>query len=580
VSTSGDTIEPQAAPGDDHPVPERTDVPQRTGPRFARLRRVAATLSTAGLVVALLFFWWSMTPSLLPRPWYLQGVATGICTALGYGVGTTLAWLARRLGIAAVRSPAARRRVRRVLVYAAPVVVAVALVLGAYWQSVTRELVGIDTGDRNFYGLVLLIAVAVAALLIGIARGLRSAARALGRFGSRFVPAPVARAGGVLVVAVLVVMLIHGALYDGLLGAAEGTFATVDEGTNPGVVRPVDAERSGSPASPVPWETLGSEGRTFVAGGPTADELSAFGGAPAVTPIRVYAGRQSADSMREVAGLVVDELERTGAFDRAVLAVATTTGRGWVNARVAGSLEYMYGGDTAIAAMQYSFLPSPLAFIADRETPRLAGRELFEQVYAAWSSRPEGSRPQLVVFGESLGSYGGQDAFAGLQDMLTRTQGALWVGTPNFTEQWAEVTANRDEGSPERRPIVDGGDRARFLDQPEDLALPGAWGRPRVVYLQHATDPITWWSTDLILRRPDWLAEPLGPGVNPTMRWIPLVTFWQVTVDMVFAADVPPGRGHNFGPDAVDAWAGIVEPPGWSAAETERLREVIGREGP
>ena len=104
---------------------------------------------------------------------------------------------------------------------------------------------------------------------------------------------------------------------------------------------------------------------------------------------------------------VVNELERTGGFDRAVLAVVTTTGRGWVNDDVASAFEYVQGGDTAIAAMQYSFLPSPLAFIADRETPMAAGRALFNSVYAKWIDLPLDKRPKLVVFGESLGSYGG-----------------------------------------------------------------------------------------------------------------------------------------------------------------------------
>ena len=44
-----------------------------------------------------------------------------------------------------------------------------------------------------------------------------------------------------------------------------------------------------------------------------------------------------------------------------------------MNEDVASAFEYVEGGDTAIASMQYSFLPSPLAFIADRETPMIAG---------------------------------------------------------------------------------------------------------------------------------------------------------------------------------------------------------------
>ncbi len=149
------------------------------------------------------------------------------------------------------------------------------------------------------------------------------------------------------------------------------------------------------------WDSLGKEGRTFMGSGPSAVQISALTGLDAKQPIRVYAGRESSDSVDGVAQRVVNELERTGGFDRAVLAVVTTTGRGWVNDDVASAFEYVQGGDTAIAAMQYSFLPSPLAFIADRETPMAAGRALFNSVYAKWIDLPLDKRPKLVVFGES-----------------------------------------------------------------------------------------------------------------------------------------------------------------------------------
>ena len=42
--------------------------------------------------------------------------------------------------------------------------------------------------------------------------------------------------------------------------------------------------------------------------------------------------------------LAADELRRTGGLDRAVIAIATTTGTGWVNEAEASALEYMYNG--------------------------------------------------------------------------------------------------------------------------------------------------------------------------------------------------------------------------------------------
>nr|WP_185113675.1 alpha/beta hydrolase [Rhodococcus aetherivorans] len=539
------------------------------------MRSYGRRFHPVGLGLALLFFVGSMTPSLLPRVWYLQAVATGISVAIGYGVGCLIAWVVRRCGVEPHWSERTRRIGWWVLAGAALVLVPTFLVLGSWWQQIVRDLVGVPRAQRAFYLLVLLIALAVALLLLAAARAVRRGTDRLTRFAGRFVPGPVARVAAVLVVVVLAVFVLDGAVDRVLLGVAERSAAVADTGTAEGVTQPQLTERSGSPASNEPWDSLGREGRTFVAGGPAAEQIEAVTGAPARTPIRVYAGRESADSVEGIAERVVAELERTNAFDRRVLAVVTTTGRGWVNANVAGAFEYVNGGDSAIAAMQYSFLPSALSFVADRDTPQQAGRALFEAVYRQWSARPEGQRPKLVVFGESLGSYGGQAAFASGQDIVARTDGALLVGTPNFAQPWGRITADRDPGSLERLPVVDDGRNIRFASRPDDAVLPGPWEFPRVVFWQHASDPITWWSFRLLLQRPDWLREPLGPDVDPGMRWLPFVTFWQVTLDMVFSADVPSGFGHAYGPEAAELWADILAPEGWNDADTVRVSDAL-----
>lgn len=543
----------------------------------APVTSAARTLHPVGLAVALLFFAWSMSPSLLPRAWYLQGVATGISVGIGYGLGCATAWVVRRCGISPQWSVRTRRIGWWTLAGAAAVVVPTFLVLGSWWQQIVRDLIGMPRAERSFYLLVLLLALVIALALVAIGRGLRWATHRLTDFGGRFVPGPVARLAAVVIVVTLVVTGLDGALHRGLLSLAERSAKAADKSTAEGVTQPSAPERSGSPASAQPWDTLGREGRSFVAGGPHVEQISKVTGAPARTPIRVYAGRTSADSVEGIAGQVIAELHRTHAFERKVLAVVTTTGRGWVNPNVAAALEYVNGGDTAIASMQYSFLPSALSFIADRETPPLAGQALFEAVHRVWVALPEVKRPKLVVFGESLGSFGGQSAFASGADIVSRTDGALLVGTPNFAQPWGRLTANRDPGSLQRLPVIDGGRHIRFASRTSDVNLAGHWEFPRVVFWQHASDPITWWSFDLLLHRPDWLREPLGPDVDPGMRWLPLVTFWQVTLDMIFSADVPYGYGHAFGPDAADLWVDILAPKGWDPALTQRIQDAIGR---
>ena len=71
-----------------------------------------------------------------------------------------------------------------------------------------------------------------------------------------------------------------------------------------------------------------------------------------------------------------------------------------------------------------------------------------------------------------------------------------------------------------------------------------------------------------LLRRAKWLHR---QGV----RWFPVVTFWQVSLDMVFSLDVPDGHGHAYGLDAVDLWAAILQPEGWDGQATARVRAAL-----
>jgi uncharacterized membrane protein len=336
---------------------------------------------------------------------------------------------------------------------------------------------------------------------------------------------------------------------------------------------PTTLLRSGGPDSLVSWASLGHQGRIFVRGGPTVQQLTEFNGARATEPIRTYAGLNSAKGIRETADLAARELERTGGLKRKVIAVATTTGTGWINAAEADSLEYMYNGDTAIISMQYSFLPSWLSFLVDKENARQAGQALFEAVDERVRALPEGQRPKIVVFGESLGSFGGEAPFLSPNNIIARTDGALFSG-PTFNNTMRDsITDNRDPGSPEWLPIFDNGANVRFAARPDNLERPDApWGTPRIAYLQHASDPIAWWTPDLLFSEPDWLREPRGYDVSGDMNWIPVVTFLQVAADMAVAVNVPDGHGHRYVKDVVNAWAAVLRPPGWSPEKTERLR--------
>jgi uncharacterized membrane protein len=534
-----------------------------------------AQLAAPGLTGALLFYCASLAPSLLPRLWYLQAALSGVTMAIGYAVGLFACWLFRSL-IPLRAGPRACRAARWALAAAAVVLVPMFGVLGAVWQHDIRALTDASQPSEARYVLVVLAAVLIALALVLVTRAVRWLVRPLALALARAIPARGAAAAAVLVVCVVLGFLVTGVLSRLTISVANSVFAGMDNGTAAGVTQPAAPQRSGSPESLVPWSTLGRQGRTFVASGPSVAQISAFTGAPAMEPIRVYVGLKSASSIAAESGLAVRELERTGAFGRKVIVVATPTGNGWLNPAMIDPLEYMYGGDTAVAAIQYSYLPDWISLLIDRAPAQEAGRDLFDAIYDRWLQLPADHRPKLVVFGQGLGSFGGEAAFSGTQDVADRTSGVLWAGPTNSNTLWGRFTAERDAGTPEWLPVYGSGRTVRFASTPAELAANLAgWQQPRVVYLQNASDPMMWWSWQLAFHQPDWLRPPRAPDVSSVMRWYPLVTFWQVSADLALATAVPPGHGHAYGmAQGAAAWANIIPPPGWTQASTTALGQL------
>lgn len=528
-----------------------------------------------GTALGLVFIWFSLTPSLLPRGPLFQGLVSGAAGATGYGIGVFVVWLVRYMG-SKDSSPPAPRPAWIGLVVVGIVGQVLMIIYFHVWQDEVRDLVGVPRMGFWDHPLTAVLSIVVLFMLVEIGQLIGRLVRFLVRQLNRFAPP---RVSAVVVVALLVALsiaLLNGVVVRFAMSTINKTFSAVNDETDPDFAAPTSTLRSGGPQSLDSWESLGHQGRVFVSSGPTVEQLTEFNGAPATEPIRAYAGLHSADGIKATAQLAAEELRRTGGLDRAVVAVATTTGTGWINDAEASALEYMYNGDTAIVSMQYSFLPSWLSFLVDKENARQAGQALFEAVDGLIREMPEAQRPKLVVFGESLGSFGGEAPFLALNNLIARTDGALFSG-PTFNNTiWNQLTRERDPGSPMWLPIYDDGENVRFSARAENLARPDApWGAPRVVYLQHASDPIAWWNPDLLFAEPDWLREPKGYDVSGRMQWIPIVTFLQVSADMAVAVDVPDGHGHVYVKDVANAWAAILEPPGWTAEKTEKLRPLL-----
>jgi uncharacterized membrane protein len=518
-------------------VPTRTDRDREAArPRAlrpaagARPRVVRNAPSLTGVAVAVGFFCLSLTPSLLPRAWFLQGAVSGIAAAMGYGVGATIGAAARRLFPG--RLPAGAVAAWRAVVLAGPAFAALSLSMSTRWQRDLRRRLGMNPLDTYYLFRMVLISVVTFAVLLLIARTLRLAARGLALLLRRFTPEPVASCAGVVLVALLAVLAVNNLVISNMFAVADRKAALRNVGTDSGVVAPASGLRSGGPFSLAAWDTLGRQGRDFVGRGPNRQQLAAFAGRPALQPIRVYAGLDSAPTVADRVQLVLREMDRTGAFQRAVVAVVIPTGTGWVDGAVTNSLEYMYAGNTAMVSMQYSYLPSWVSFLAD--TSQVIGT---------------------------------------VDRMVAGADGVLLEG-PTFANPLRnQIIGDRDPASPVWDPLYRE-QPVEFAAQPAELRSP-SWPAPKVVYLQNPSDPIVWWSPDLLFRSPAWLRTPRGPDVNPDMHWYPGITFWQTMVDAMFANDVPRGHGHVYKSGVVDGWAAIAPPPGWTVADTVRLRGLL-----
>jgi uncharacterized membrane protein len=543
-------------------------------------------LKFVGVAFGALFFCLSLTPSLLPRDWVFQGLIGGINGAFGYGLGVLIGKATYRAVLRSARwwPPPARVLfwTKAAVVVIAPTACVLMLIPAASWQRQVSTLLGIEGPTTLGYLRTLIVAVAVGALLVSTFRVLIDAVKLLARMLIRrwHLHDEVALFIGTSIVVALLIMLINGVLVRGFFAGANALFQPRDAATPAALSQPLLSEKSGSPASLAPWESLGYQGRNFVATGPHAAELARLNGRPAKEPIRVYAGLHTAPDDQGRLAVLLGELERTGAFSRKVLVIAPTTGTGWIDPMAASSLEMMYNGDTAIVGLQYSYLPSWISFLADRQKSMDSGRMLIDTVHGRWQRLAPDHRPKLVLYGESLGSMAGQAAFGWLPDIRRMGFDAvLWVGPPQASPLWHALIARRDPGSIEVEPRYDSGRTVRFSEANIPADITGVarppWVGTRVLFLQHPSDPVVWWTPDLLFGKPQWLVEPRGQDRTALMRWYPVVTFWQVSADLTNAEGVPGGHGHNYSNDILDGWVAVAPPDGWTAADTERIRAAL-----
>lgn len=526
-------------------------------------------ISLIGVVGALVMYGVSVSPSLLARSWQWHAVASGVLSAVGYIVGLTIqrfyALVVPRLGVEITAPKSVSIAFRAVLLLGFFLWFLRWLLQSYRERKRANHLVGMRGETLGEYLLGTFCAFILMLALLGIAWGLQWIGRAIVIVLSRWMPMVFALALSLLILIVIVYALTSQVLLKLGINFFTRHARKMNNRTAKGIVQPQAPERSGSPQSRSSWRAVGGQGRVFLGRGPSRADIEAVTGCSAMVPIRVYAGMpEEGQSLQSAADLVVEELHRTGAFDRSVILIATSTGSGWVDEWQVQPLEYLTRGNCATASMQYSFVPSSINFLTDLDVSEEAAVILFETIRRAVDEIPEDRRPALFVCGESLGAYASQHVFSGIVDVLSRTDGALWVGTPAFTPMHAELTAIRHRGSPEVAPVVANGRHVRFVNVPENLWSDvygrelGDWNFPRVVYAQHPSDPVVWWNSELVWHKPDWISEKVDGDVSLRMQYTRGATYIQVLVDMPVAGTAPGGHGHTYHEELIPLWEAIL----------------------
>ena len=538
--------------------------------------------------------WGAVSPSLLPHSWWATAANVGVLQGMGHGFATVASQALRP-----VRSDEPQSLlpgpVRLAMTGVTAGVFVTSLRRRAHQEKlvesdekfkVSPQILGITLGTLG-YGVVLLVGDAIQTFIDAINELL----------GKKLPPVaswPLAIAGG----GALLILVGDQMVVRRFAVRVSRQAQELDREFMRGADQPKRPERSGSPDSAVDWNTMGRQGRAVVAGGPRKEDIERLLDGGAMEPIRIFVGldteRDQAPDFEEMAAVAIKEMHRTGAFERSHIAVMSAAGTGWINDFHTSGFEFVTRGDSAVVAMQYSYLPSAYSYLADRKNPVHSSRILIEAIRSELQKLDPEKRPKLYVGGESLGAYGVSDAFETVEEFLERTSGGVFTGTPGFASNHSYLTRHREKGSPQRLPLIDGGRHVRFTAHPAHLrhdfrgnAYTSTWAEPRFVFAQHASDPVVWWEPSLAWKAPDWLREPGSRGepapaaqhldALDTMRWMPLVTFWQVGIDQLPSKDYPSPHGHNYHDETVAYWNAVIHGAGDDADDAALSRPELVR---
>ncbi|WP_240758225.1 type III secretion system chaperone [Palleronia sediminis] len=115
--------------------------------------------------------------------------------------------------------------------------------------------------------------------------------------------------------------------------------------------------------------------------------------------------------------------------------------------------------------------------------------------------------------------------------------------------------------------------RCALAVDPDASEAEADWGAMRIVFLQYASDPIVFYDPASLWRAPPWMNDPPAADASGHLRFMPIVTQFQLALDMALAFGAPPGHGHAYyAQDYIAPWVEVTAPENWTEADTARLK--------
>ncbi|MGW0036619.1 alpha/beta-hydrolase family protein [Gordonia sp. NPDC003376] len=252
----------------------------------------------------------------------------------------------------------------------------------------------------------------------------------------------------------------------------------------------------------------------MIAGAVVAGSLAVPGQSAAATVHR--APIPDDGNLSAAATQLVDAWVRDGGLDRSAVVIAVPTGSGWVDATAVAGIDARFGGDVEILTLPYASTTSWRAFVTDPGAAARSAIALFDAVADAVGQRPGADRPQIHLYGQSLGALGA-----------------------DRTREWAER---------HRAGMMAG---TLLAGVPADTVARVS-ATPRTV-LANPSDPVTRWSVASLWRPPSRPDDTRTVGrAAHTPPWLPVVSFVQTSVDLLTSLDGAAGTGHRYGTEQGD----------------------------